>query len=76
MYIISRLKGFPQIVTNLQLIEDFLPDAVQLTNRYYYHSMLASSVEFLLSEHKKMKTETMKIDVDKSRANIEKIKER
>ena len=40
VYLISRIKGCPQIIANLYLIEDFLPEAVQLSNRAFYLAMM------------------------------------
>ena len=28
VYLVSRMKGLPQIITHLHIIEDFLPEAV------------------------------------------------
>ena len=75
MYLISRIKGCPQIIANLYLIEDFLPEAVQLSNRAFYLAMMQSSVEFLLNTEKKMRNTSSAISNDKSRQNIEKIRE-
>jgi len=72
IFLISRLRGYPQILTNLTMIENFLPDQVQLSNRAFYLAMMQSSSEFILnlsSQVQKKKAE------DISRANINKIKE-
>jgi hypothetical protein len=49
VYLVSRMKGLPQIITNLNIIEDFLPEAVQLSNRAFYLAMLQSSCEFIIN---------------------------
>ena len=45
VYMISRLANFPTILTHLSIIENFLPDAVQLSNRAFYLAMMQSSCE-------------------------------
>jgi len=73
VYMISRLKDCPQIITNLYIIEDFLPEAVQLSNRAFYLAMMQSSCEFLLNLHKKADSEfgLGSDSKNKSRDNIE-----
>mmetsp|Transcript_3251 Transcript_3251/g.5397 ORF Transcript_3251/g.5397 Transcript_3251/m.5397 type:complete len:157 (-) Transcript_3251:710-1180(-) len=79
VYFISRMKGCAQIVTNLSIIENFIPDAVQMSNRAYYLAMMQSSCEYLLNLHEELTKEDVeqskiqKIDV--SMANIERIKQ-
>ena len=78
VYFISRMDRCPQIISNLYLIEDFLPEAVQISNRAFYLAMLQSSCEFLINIQKKHENDNKwKEDklMNKSIANLEKIKE-
>jgi hypothetical protein len=59
VYLLSRLTNFPTILTHLSIIENFLPDAVQLSNRAFYLAMLQSSTEFIINTHDKMAQEDM-----------------
>ena len=54
IYLVSRMRGLPQIITNLNYIEDFLPEAVQISNRAFYLAMMQSSVEYLIDLHNGM----------------------
>jgi len=48
IYIVSRLN-YPQIWTELHIIEEFLPDAVLMSNRAFYMIMVKAACEYLLS---------------------------
>jgi hypothetical protein len=77
VYMISHLGDFPQIIPNLYLIEDFLPEAVQLSNRAFYLAMMMSSCEFLLDKQRKFELDGMSPEkIDRSQENIEKIKQK
>ena len=41
------MKNKPQIISNIHLIEDFLPQAIQMSNRAYYLTVMHSSCEYL-----------------------------
>lgn len=47
IYITSRLN-YPQILTEISILEEFLPDAIQLSCRSLYQVMLKASCEYLL----------------------------
>lgn len=40
VYMISRMKGCSHILSNLSMIDKFLPEAVQLSNRAFYLAMM------------------------------------
>lgn len=48
IYLVSRLN-YPQIWTELHLIEEFIPPAVQMSNRAFYMIMMKASCEYLLN---------------------------
>eukprot|EP00347_Sterkiella_histriomuscorum_P022739 403337343 len=48
IYIVSRIN-YPQIWTELHLIEEYIPDAVQMSNRAFYMVMLKASCEYLIN---------------------------
>ena len=45
------MRGNPQIITNLNIIEDFLPEAVQLSNRAFYDNTRMTKETFLKLLH-------------------------
>lgn len=47
IYIVSRLS-YPQILTEIALIEEFTPEAVQLSSRCLYLVMIKAACEYLL----------------------------
>ena len=48
IYIISRMN-YPQIWTELHLIEEYIPGAVQMSNRAFYLVMVKASCEYLIN---------------------------
>jgi hypothetical protein len=45
---VSRLN-YPQIWTEINLIEDFIPDGVMMSNRAYYMILVKASCEYLIN---------------------------
>ena len=91
VYMISRLANFPTILTHLSIIENFLPDAVQLSNRAFYLALMQSSCQFIIDQHDKMEADSKEIGnqsevqdrqsilrkpENKSMSNIERIKQK
>ena len=54
IYIVSR-TNYPQIWTEVHLIEEFLPQAVLMSNRAFYMIMVKASCEYLM----KLKPESL-----------------
>jgi hypothetical protein len=50
---VARMSGYPQILTNISIIENFLPDAVQLSNRAFSLAMMQSSTDYILNLYDK-----------------------
>jgi hypothetical protein len=48
IYIVSRM-GYPQLWTELTLVEDFIPEGVMMSNRAYYLILLKASCEYLIN---------------------------
>lgn len=47
IYIISRLH-YPQIWSEILIMEEFLPETVQMSNRNFYLMLIKASCEFLI----------------------------
>ena len=84
-WMISRMDGCPQILSSLSMIENFLPDAVQLSNRAFYLAMMQSSADYIIQQYDKMIEGSVYSEItaqsaggtvykDRSKENIEKIK--
>ena len=70
------MTGYPQILTNISILDNFLPDAVQMSNRAFSLAIMQSSTDFILNVHDKMSEEERKVSSqskDKSRENLNKI---
>jgi len=89
VYLLSRLGDFPTILTHLSLIENFLPEAVQLSNRAFYLALMQSSCEYIVNQYEnieKMEEEMKQAEgtgkkapakvENKSMSNIERIKQK
>ena len=85
VYMISRMDGCPQILSSLSMIENFLPDAVQLSNRAFYLAMMQSSADYIIQQYDKMIEGSVysantaqsaggTVYKDRSKENIERIK--
>lgn len=48
IYMISRM-GYPQIWTEINLIEEFLPEGVLMSNRAFYMILVKASCEYLIN---------------------------
>lgn len=48
VFIMARLRGCPQIFSHLKIIEEFTTEAVCLSNRGYYLTMVQTSLEHIL----------------------------
>ncbi|CDW81254.1 UNKNOWN [Stylonychia lemnae] len=48
IYLVSRMN-YPQIWTELHLIEEYIPAAVQMSNRAFYMVMVKASCEYLIN---------------------------
>jgi hypothetical protein len=56
---VSRLS-YPQIWTELNFIEEYLPDGVMMSNRAFYMIMLKASCEYLINLQSKPLVEEKK----------------
>ena len=48
IYIISRMN-YPQIWSELTLIEEYIPEGVMMSNRAYYLILVKASCEYLIN---------------------------
>ena len=48
IYVVSR-AAYPQLWTELILIEEYIPDGVTMSNRAYYLIMVKAACEYLLN---------------------------
>jgi hypothetical protein len=48
IYVVSRMH-YPQLWTELSLVEEFIPEGVLMSNRAYYLILLKASCEYLIN---------------------------
>jgi len=51
IYILSRMKNFPEIIVHLSLIKSFLPEAAEICHRALYINVLEGAKDYIIQKH-------------------------